>query len=201
MFSNSLKKIYDLKSKTYYLTLYLPSKRCNKLDFYDVIKTRRSYRMYKTEVPEEKKIKRIINAARLAPTWANMQGMQYIVVKDPDKVKAVWEAVNQKQKFVEAPIFIVGLIKESGSGRNASGEKYYPIDFGICFEHIILAATAEGLGTCWIGMFNEKKLREVLEIPNKFRVLGLTPLGYPIKAKGEITDRKDLEEITHYDKF
>ena len=171
------------------------------MDFYDVIKTRRSYRMYKTEVPEEEKIKRIINAARLAPTWANMQGMQYIVVKDPDKVKAVWEAVNQKQKFVEAPIFIVGLIKESGSGRNTSGEKYYPIDFGICFEHIILAATAEGLGTCWIGMFNEKKLKEALDIPNKYRVLGLTPLGYPLKIKDEVSDRKVLEEIIHYDKF
>ena len=171
------------------------------MDFYDVIKTRRSYRKYKAEVPEEEKIKRIINAARLAPTWANMQGMQYIVVKDSDKVKAVWEAVNQKQKFVEAPIFIVGLIKESGSGRNATGEKYYPVDFGICFEHLILAATAEGLGTCWIGMFNEKKLKEVLDIPNKYRVLGLTPLGYPLKIKDEVSDRKVLEEIIHYDKF
>ena len=157
--------------------------------------------MYKSDVPEEEKIKRIINAARLAPTWANMQGMHYIIVKNPDMVKAVWEAVNQKQKFVEAPIFIVGLIKESGSGRSTSGEKYYPIDFGICFEHLILAATAEGLGTCWIGMFDEKKLKEVLNIPNKFRVLGLTPLGYPLKEKGEISDRKNFEEIIHYDKF
>jgi nitroreductase len=171
------------------------------MDFYDVIKSRRSYRMYKPKVPENAKIKRIINAARLAPTWANMQGMEYIIVKDPDMVKAVWKAVNQKQKFVDAPIFIVGVIKESGSGQNANGEKYYPVDFGICFEHLILAATAEGLGTCWIGWFNEKKLKETLSIPDKLRVLGLTPLGYPLKEKGEVSDRKKLEDIIHYDRF
>jgi nitroreductase len=171
------------------------------MDFYNVIKTRRSYRMYKPDVPEEEKIERIINAARLAPTWANMQGMHYIVVKNPDKVKAVWKAVNQKQKFEEAPIFIVGMIKESGSGQNGNGEKYYPVDFGICFEHVILAATAEGLGTCWIGWFNEKKLKEALGIPEKFRVLGLTPLGYPLKTKDEVSERKNLEDILHYDEF
>ena len=171
------------------------------MDFYDVIKSRRSYRTYKSELPDEDKIKRILNSARLAPTWGNRQGMHYIIVKNPDKVKAVWKAVNQKQKFVDAPIFIVGVIKEEDSGENGNGEKYYPVDFGICFEHLILAATAEGLATCWIGWFNEKKIKQALEIPEKFRVLGLTPLGYPLKFKGEISERKNLDEIIHYDKF
>jgi nitroreductase len=151
-------------------------------------------------MPEDDKINRILEAARLAPTWANRQGMHYIIVNDKKLIKAVWEAIGQKQKFIDSPIFIVGLIAESGSGANRT-EKYYPIDFGICFEHLILAATAEGLGTCWIGLFDEIRIKEILGIPTKYRVLGITPLGYPVKQKGEIKDRKPLKDFIHYNNF
>jgi len=171
------------------------------MDFYEVVRKRRSYRVFKPDVPEDDKVNRILEAARLAPTWANMQGMHYIVVKDPETVKSVWKAVGQAQKFVEAPMFVIGVISESGSGKNSNGIEYFPLDCGICFEHLILAATAEGLATCWIGWFNETKIKEVLEIPNKFRVLALTPLGYPVKEKGEVVDRKSFEEIVHFNKF
>ncbi len=171
------------------------------MDFYETVKRRRSYRVYKSDIPEDDKVNRIINAARLAPTWANMQGMHYIVVKDPETVKRVWKAVGQTKKFVEAPMYVVGVISESGSGKNPNGIKYFPLDCGICFEHLILAATAEGLATCWIGWFNELKVKEVLEIPKHFRVMALTPLGYPVKEKGEVIDRKSFDEIVHYDKF
>ncbi len=171
------------------------------MDFYDVVKKRRSYREYSPEIPEKEKINKILEAARLAPTWANMQGVHYIIVQEPDKVKAIWGAVGQKEKFAEAPLFIIGVIAEKGSGTNSNGLKYYMVDFGICFEHLILAATAEGLATCWIGWFNENKIKDILGIPNKYRVLGVTPLGYPTKPKGEISARKSLEELVHYDKF
>ncbi|MHA1491281.1 MAG: nitroreductase family protein [Promethearchaeota archaeon] len=169
------------------------------MDFYEVIRKRRSFRIYKSDMPEEEKVERILEAARLAPTWANMQGMHYIIVKKSENVKAIWKAIGQRQKFADAPIFIVGAISESSSGANVI--KYYPVDFGICFEHLILAATAEGLATCWIGWFNEKKIKKILEIPDEYRVLGLTPLGYSTKPKGEVKDRKALSEIIHYDKF
>ena len=171
------------------------------MEFYEVVKKRRSYRVFKPDVPEKEKVNRILEAARLAPTWANMQGMHYIVVKDPETVIGVWKAVGQRKKFVEAPMFIVGVISESESGTNPSGIKYFPLDCGICFEHLILAATAEGLATCWIGWFNETKVKKVLEIPEEFRVLALTPLGYPVKGKGDVVERKSIEEIVHYDKF
>lgn len=171
------------------------------MEFYEVVRKRRSYRVYKDDVPEDEKVNRILEAARLAPTWANMQGMHYIVVKKLEMVKKVWKAVGQRQKFVNAPIFIVGVISESGSGKNPNGLEYFPLDCGICFEHLILAATAEGLATCWIGWFNETKVKEILEIPKEFRVLALTPVGYPVKEKGEVVDRKPLTKIVHYDKF
>ncbi|UCC19242.1 MAG: nitroreductase family protein [Promethearchaeota archaeon] len=171
------------------------------MDFYEVVKTRRSFRVYKPEMPEKEKVERVLEAARLAPTWANKQGVQYIIVKEPDNVKSVWKAIEQETKFTNAPMFIVGLISPYGSGVNKSGEKYYGVDFGICFEHLILAATAEGLATCWIGWFNEKKLKEILQIPKNYKIMGLTPLGYPIKPKGEVVDRKLLDEIVHYEQF
>ncbi|MBN1800529.1 MAG: nitroreductase family protein [Candidatus Lokiarchaeota archaeon] len=171
------------------------------MDFYEVIKKRRSYRIFKREMPTREQITRIINSARLAPTWANMQGMHYVVVQDPDIVKLVWDAIGQYNKFADAPMYIVGCIAEKGSGTNINGMKYYSVDFGICFEHIILAATAEGLGTCWIGYFNENEIKKALQIPEEFRVLGLTPLGYPAKTRGEVEDRRSLEEIMHFEKF
>jgi nitroreductase len=172
-----------------------------KMDFYEVVKKRRSFRFYKPEMPEKEKIEKILEAARLAPTWANMQGIHYIVVKEPENVKAVWKAIGQETKYIEAPMFIVGIISPTGSGINKSGEKYYGVDFGICFEHLILAAAAEGLATCWIGWFHEEKLKNILNIPKKYKILGLTPLGYPIKPKGEVKDRKPIAKIVHYEQF
>lgn len=171
------------------------------MEFYEVVKKRRSFSVYKPDMPEEEKVQRILEAARLAPTWANMQGVQYIIVKEPENVTAVWKAIGQETKFTDAPMFIVGLISPLGSGINKSGEKYYGVDFGICFEHLILAAAAEGLATCWIGMFNEEKIKNILNIPKKYKIMGLTPLGYPIKPKGEVKDRKPLNDFVHYDHF
>ena len=171
------------------------------MDFYDVVKNRRSYRVYKPDMPEKEKIERILESGRLAPTWANSQCVSYIVVQEPENVKAVWNAVGQMQKFAESPMFIVGVVSEKTSGMNSNGEKYYGVDFWICFEHLILAATAEGLATCWIGWFNESKVKEILNVPDEYKVMGLTPLGYPVKAKDEVTERKPLEKIVHYEKF
>ena len=171
------------------------------MEFYEVVRKRRSFRVFKPDMPEKEKIERILEAARLAPTWANMQGVHYIIIQDPEKVKSIWEAIGQKTKFAVAPMFVVGIISEKGSGMNVNGEKYYSVDFGICFEHLILAATAEGLATCWIGYFNENKIKEILEIPKKYRVMGLTPLGYSTKEKEVVTDRKPLSEIVHWEKF
>jgi nitroreductase len=171
------------------------------MEFYEVVKNRRSFRFYKPEMPEKEKIERILDAARLAPTWANKQGIHYIIVQEPKNIKAVWKAIEQETKFSNAPMFIVGIITVNGSGVNKSGEKYYGVDFGICFEHLILAATAEGLATCWIGWFNEERIKKILKIPKKYKIMGITPLGYSVKPKGEVRERKSLNAIVHYEQF
>ena len=75
------------------------------------------------------------------------------------------------------------------------------MDAAIAMEHIVLAATNEGLGTCWIGAFDEKAVKEVLGIPDHIRVVAMTPLGYPAEEKGEVTNRKPLSDIVHYDRW
>ncbi|MGV9199074.1 MAG: nitroreductase family protein [Promethearchaeia archaeon] len=172
------------------------------MEFYDVVSKRRSYRKFKSEQkPKDETVKKILNAARLAPTWANKQGVEYIIVQDDDNVQKLWKAIGQRKKFRNAPMYIVGVIAEEDSGTNPAGIKYYTVDFGICFEHLILAATAEGLATCWIGWFNEDKIKKLLNIPAKYRVLGLTPLGYPVKKKDPVEKRKPLKKIIHREKF
>ena len=85
------------------------------MDFYDVVKKRRSYRFFKQDMPEKEKIERILEAARLAPTWSNKQGAHYIIVKEPNNVKAIWEAVGQKQKFAEAVHdAVINILGEEG---------------------------------------------------------------------------------------
>lgn len=171
------------------------------MDFYEVVRKRRSIRSFSEKIPPLELIEKIIDTARLAPTWANVQGVEYIIVSESDKVYQIWQAINQGDKFRSAQIFIVGIISELGSGKNPeSGLRYFLVDFGICFDHLILAATAEGLATCWIGKFNEKKIKEILDIPNEFRIIGITPLGYA-KKEYEPRARKPLEEILHYEKF
>jgi len=171
------------------------------MDFYEVIKKRRSVRSFSEKIPPLEVVEKIIDTARLAPTWANMQGVEYIIVREPDKVNQIWQAIGQGDKFRSAPMFIVGIISERGSGKNPkSGIGYFMVDFGICFDHLILAATAEGLATCWMGMFDEKKIKEILEIPKKFRVISFTPLGYA-KKEYEPRPRKDLKQILHYEKY
>ena len=90
------------------------------MEFYEVVRKRRSYRVYKTDIPEEKKVNRVLEAARLAPTWANMQGMHYIVVNDPETVKKIWKAVGQQQKFAERPLIGVHLNRARPNGHDLS---------------------------------------------------------------------------------
>ncbi|MFX0102732.1 MAG: nitroreductase family protein [Candidatus Hodarchaeota archaeon] len=168
------------------------------MEFYDVIEKRKSFRKFKPDLVSMDTIKRILNAARLAPTWANMQGVKFIVVNDKETAEKVGIAVGQKWAQY-CPMFIVAINKASSSGMN-SGLKYFMLDVGIVFEHVMLAATAEGLGTCWIGHFSEDEIKKILSIPGKYRVVALTPLGYPSDPAKE-TSRKPLSSMVHVNKY
>lgn len=161
------------------------------LKFEEVIEKRRSIRRYKdTPVPKEKILK-ILEAARVAPSAAHRQPWHFIVVEDNEAIKklakSAWAA--------DAPVMIVGL-----ADREAS-PNWCLNDHGIAFEHIVLEATNLGLGTCWMGQSNREELvKDLLGIPDKYRVVALTPVGVPDETPGP-KERKSLDDIVSWGKY
>jgi nitroreductase len=163
------------------------------MDFYDVIERRKSIRKFKPDLPPADIIDRILRAAWRAPTWSNVQGCRYTVVRDLNKVAAVKTGIEQKWVHA-APMFIIVSIAPKDSGTNKQGIGYDLVDAGICTEHLVLAVTAEGLGTCWVGWFDEGPIKEALNIPDKERVIAVLPIGYPAHDP-ERTGRKPMERV------
>ena len=168
------------------------------MDFDDVIKKRRSIRKFTDKPVSDELIEKILESARLAPTWANMQGVRIIVVRKPKNVQKIRDAVAQKwMKYCHS--FIVVTIKPAKSGQ-CGDLKYFTVDAAIVMEHIILSAFNEGLGTCWIGHFKETEVQEALEIPKRSKVIAITPIGYS-KYEPREQQRKSIHEITYRDSF
>ncbi len=163
------------------------------MDFYEVIQGRRSVRKYKTDHVDDGKLQRILNAARLAPSAANRQPISFIVVRD-DKIKRKLKDAYSQEWFYTAPVIICACMLPDKAWKRNDGKAYVDVDVAIAMDHLILAATAEGLGTCWIAAFKPGIVKEVLNIPDDLEPLVLTPLGYP-EAIPEPTYRKPLNEI------
>lgn len=157
----------------------------------ETIRSRRSIRKYKTESVSEKDIEHVLEAARLAPSWTNRQCWRYIIVTDENLRKRI----TTRDWAAQAPVIIVGCADPTKAG-DKDGKPYYMLDMGISMEHLVLAATEKGLGTCWIGgQFDEKTVKDALAIPENIRVVALTPLGYPDESPAP-KGRKTLEEMT-----
>jgi nitroreductase len=163
------------------------------MEFYEVISKRRSIRAYKKDTVEDGKLSRILNAARLAPTAANRQPYSLIVVKDEETKQKLKDAYSQEW-FFTAPVIVCACALPDDAWKRNDGKGYVDVDVAIAMDHLILAASAEGLGTCWIAAFKPEVVREVLNIPDNMEPLVLTPLGYP-ETIPEPTFRKPLEEM------
>lgn len=167
------------------------------MDVFDAIKTRRSIRSYRKEPIEEEKIRRVLEAARLAPSAANRQPWRFILVTDPE-IRENLGAAYDREWFFSAPAIVVACAVPEEAWVRSDGEEYWKVDISIAMQNLVLAAWEEGLGTCWIGAFNEEEAKRVLDIPPKVRVVVMTPLGYPAEEKGPVSDRKPFEEIVRY---
>ncbi|WP_369018455.1 nitroreductase family protein [Thermatribacter velox] len=163
------------------------------MELSEVIKSRRSVRKFRSEEVVEEDLKEILEAARMAPSAGNLQPWKFIVVRNEKKKRYLAQACSGQEFVGEAPVVIVAC----ATGRGGFIGKYmesWPIDVAIAFTHLILAAWNKGLGTCWIGDFDEEKVKEICEIPPEVRVVAITPLGYPVKVP-QATQRKSLERI------
>ena len=168
------------------------------MDVLDALKIRRSVRSYQNKPVEDQKILNILEAARLSPSAANLQPWDFIVIRDSVAKDKLLLAYNRTW-FIKAPIIIVVCATPKKAWRRSDGEEFWKIDAAIATQSMVLTATAEGLGTCWICAFDEKKAKETLGIPENVHMVAMLPLGYAAERKGQVTERKPLAEIIHND--
>jgi len=170
-----------------------------KMDVMEAIEKRRSVRAYQQKPVEEEKLKKILEAARLAPSAKNSQAYKFVVVKDEKLRKKLMEAAANQRFVGEAPIVIVAVALNPEYVMTC-GVPAYAVDVGIALEHMALVAAEEGLGTCWVGKFYQDQVKSILNIPEKYKAVALLPLGYPADTPGR-KYRKTLEELVCYDTF
>ena len=148
------------------------------MDVYQCIKERRSVRSYKDRDIEKDKLEMILDAARLAPSANNRQNWRFIVVKEPQLRKRLAEAANGQTFVAQAPVVIAACSTDT-SHTMPCGHPSHLVDLAIAIDHMTLAARAAGLGSCWIGAFDQKAVKEILGIPECAEVVELLTVGYP----------------------
>ena len=169
------------------------------MDVSAAIKGRRSVRSYKNLEIEDDKIDKILEAGRLSPSANNRQEWKFIVVKNVETKKKLSRAAMNQSFIGQAPVVLAACATESKAVMSC-GHPTYAVDLSIAFAYMLLQAYELGLGTCWIGAFNEDEVKSVLGVPKDVRVVALSPLGYP--ATNTIArSRKRLDEITCYEAY
>jgi nitroreductase len=173
------------------------------MDILEAIKGRRSIRAFMARDVSEEDVWRLVDAARWAPSAGNVQPWEFIIVRNPETKKALAEAALGQFFIEEAPVVIVVCANENSSSRRygVRGKALYCIqDTSAAAQNIHLAALSFGLGTCWVGAFDEDKARRVLRIPAGLRPVALIPVGYAAEEPAARV-RKPLSEIVHDEFF
>ncbi|MFW5803589.1 MAG: nitroreductase family protein [Verrucomicrobiota bacterium] len=163
------------------------------MEFYDVVKSRRSIRAYLDKPVEEEKLTRVRNAVRQAPTACNRQPFRFLELRGGAAKEAVLSCYS-RDWLRTAPMLMVavGLPRQAWSRFN--GKSIYEVDVAIAMEHLVLSAAAEGLGTCWICAFDQEALREALSLSETEIPVAITPLGYAAKEPDAVP-RKPVNEL------
>jgi 5,6-dimethylbenzimidazole synthase len=200
------------------------------MDVFEAIRKRRTIRGYRPYPIPDEEIEKILDAAHWAPSAANLQPWEFIVIKNPATRKKIQELVEENRRITvkiredpwktgfskynpkwisTAPVHIVVCANPAKTAPHAFGKETYKYATGAAVQNLMLAAHALGLGTCWLSMFNKNKLKKLLEIPKEIDVIGVITVGYPIEipAVPETirryggTPRKSLEEMVYYEKY
>jgi nitroreductase len=158
------------------------------MDVFEAIRSRRSIRKYRPEPIPNEKLETVLDTARLAPSADNRQPWRFVVVRKVGRKKTLAEAANN-QTFIKDAAAIVAAV-----GDPKVSTDWHEKDTMIALEHMVLAATAMGYGTCWIGAFDEDAVKRLLRIPAKMKVIALLPIGIPDETPAP-RPRKELSEI------
>jgi nitroreductase len=169
------------------------------MEFSELIRKRYSVRAYRPDPVEEDKLQQILEAVRLAPTAANRQPFQFIIIHTADR-EAELRRIYNRNWFVQAPLVICACGIPGQNWVRSDGKNYNDVDVAIAMNHLILAATDVGLGTYWVAEFNPAAAREVLGLPDGVEPIAFTPLGYPANHP-QPKVRKALSDLVRYESW
>ncbi|MDI7276163.1 MAG: nitroreductase family protein [Anaerolineae bacterium] len=172
------------------------------MDFWQVIRSRHSVREY---APDQEVTPDLINgllsAAIEAPSAGNCQSWHFVVVRDPALRAELAHAALDQMFLAEAPVVIVVCADPERSARRyrERGRSLYTFqDTAAATENLLLAATALGLGACWVGAFDERQAHQVLRLPPELIPVAMVPVGYPLRPSSRETTRRPLSEVVTY---
>jgi nitroreductase len=169
------------------------------MDVFETMAARYSVRSYKPDTIEDDTLAKILAAALLAPTAANRQPFRLIVLHTAGKEDELLR-IYSRPWFTMAPLVLAMIAVPAEAWRRTDGKPYDEVDATIAMDHVVLAATALGLGTCWIAAFDPVAARDVLGLPDDVEPIAFTPLGYAADVPG-LKKRRPLDEIVKYDRW
>ena len=178
-------------------------------DLMNIIKGRRSIRKYQDKDISEELLNQILESVQWAPSWANTQCWEVVVVKDAGVKEALAEALPKtnpaRKHFTEAPVILVlcGKLGSAGYYKDQVTTKFgdwFMFDLGLATQNLCLTAHNLGLGTVITGLFDQGKAGEILGVPEGYELVSMIPVGYPAHDS-KAPKRREISEFTHYDKF
>jgi nitroreductase len=173
------------------------------MDVLEAIKGRRSIRMFKNDKVPTRLIEMLVDAAQQAPSAGNVQPWEFIIIHEPKTKKELVHAALDQMFMAEAPVVIVVCANEELAAKRYGirGRTLYCIqDTAAAMQNILLAAYSLGLGTCWVGAFDEEGVREILGISQDVRPVAIVPVGYPAESPSPRT-RRPSSQLVHHERF
>jgi nitroreductase len=181
------------------------------MDVKEVIQLRHSVRDFLPDPVPDEVLAEMLEAARQAPSAQNRQPWRFIVLRNPEKIKALAihsGLIGLANFFIRKAPCVIVACADSGKNLRINGQDYYLVDTTIAFHQLILMAWSHGIGSCWLAAFSEKKLKDSLELPKSWRIVALSPFGYPAETQGLYSkalktfagskDRLPLDRIVRY---
>jgi nitroreductase len=178
-------------------------------DFMNIIKTRRSIRKFEDKDVSEALLNQLLESVQWAPSWANTQCWEIIVVRDLKSKEKLQKTISPKnpatKAIVNAPVLLAlcGRLKSSGYYQDKVSTKFgdwFMFDLGLAAQNLSLTAHYLGLGSVMVGLFDHEKAGEILHVPDGYELLLLMPLGYPSKTP-RAPKRRKISEFAHHDRF
>jgi len=163
------------------------------------VRARRSIRDYEDRPVPEDKLVRVLEAGCISPSARNSQDREFVVVRDGEQRRQLARAAEHQRHLAVAPVVIAG-VGTKPEYHMPNGVPAHPVDLAIALDHMTLVAVEEGLGTCWIGGFNQEIAKSVLAVPDRYVIVALLTLGFP-KTIPEARPRKAFDDIISHDRF